>query len=93
MDYTNPEHLNRMLRPAAIFGLIVLAFVFLTSLGCIMLFRYAAFGEISWEGLSAFIVGVVGPIVQHFQNRHALYKYGRIAPTPEGGLVNNVALT
>lgn len=99
MDFTNPDFLNKALRPWVIAALAMLAFAFLAALGAIMLFRYAAFGEISWEGLAAFITGVLGPVVRHFENRNGLYKLGRlVAPggqapdVPGGGLVNGQAI-
>lgn len=93
--------LNRALRPSSIAVLLLVGALFLFGLGSIMLYRYAAFGEIDWQGLAAFCSMILLPILQHFQNRHALYKYGRLsadrpldspAPSPSGGLVNNQAI-
>lgn len=66
------DALNANLRPLTIYALVALGVAFFGALGSILLYRYAAHGEISWEGLTAFMVGVVGPVVQHFQNRNGL---------------------
>lgn len=72
------ELLNRALRPSSIAALIAVGVIFLLGLGSILLYRYAAFGEIDWQGLTAFLLGVIVPYLQHAQNRHDLYKTGRI---------------
>lgn len=96
--------LNRALRPSSIALIVLVAVLFLAGLGSIMLFRYAVFGEIDWQGLAAFCTMVLLPVLQHAQNRHQLYKDGRLTadrplaqspptePSPSGGLVNNAAI-
>jgi hypothetical protein len=97
------ELLNRALRPSSIAALIVVAVLFLASLGAIMLFRYAVHGEIDWQGLAAFCSLVLVPWLQHAQNRHVEKRAGvtdrPLAPAPSGsershtgGLVNNEAI-
>lgn len=83
--------LNQALRPSSIAALMAVGLVFLLGLASIMLYRYAAFGEIDWAGLTAFLVGVIGPVMQHFQNRHDLKV--RALHAPQGpSYVNPAAL-
>lgn len=92
------ELLNRALRPSAIAALVAAAVFFLFGLGAIMLYRYAVFGEIDWQGLAAFCSLVLLPYMQHAQNRSTEKRAG-VADRPlaqgpghEGPLVNNAAL-
>ena len=88
--------LNRALRPGTIAGLAAAAVLFLFGLASIMLYRYAFFGELDWQGFAAFGSMVLLPMLQHFQNRHTIKRDAanadnlRNAPRPP--LVNNDAL-
>lgn len=90
MSEANIDLLNKALRPGTIWILAVIAGLFLLGLGGIMLFRYAVFGEIDWQGLTAFLVGVLFPIMQHYQNRH-LERRDELNGSG-GGLINNQAI-
>lgn len=83
--------INRALRPSSIAALMAVGLVFLLGLALIMLYRYAVFGEIDWAGLTAFLAGVLGPAMQHFQNRHDIKV--RALHAPQGpSYVNPAAL-
>lgn len=91
--------LNRALRPATVAAIIAAAVCFLFGLGVIMLYRYATFGEIDWQGLVAFCSLVLPLVMQHFQNRHVEKRAGvadrPLAPGPSGelgGSLTNAAL-
>ncbi len=62
--------LNRALRPAAIAAIAAAAVFFLFGLAAVMLYRFAAHGELDLQGLAAFGSLVLLPTMQHFQNRH-----------------------
>ncbi len=90
------ELLNRALRPGAIAALIVAGVLFLMGLGGIMLFRYAAFGQIDWQGLAAFCSMVLIPTIKWMNDRHVEKRSGvasGYAPAPTGGLVNTAAIS
>ncbi len=87
------ELLNRALRPSSIAALVFVGLIFLLGLGSIMLYRYAAFGEIDWAGLAAFCSMVLIPMLQHAHNRTHEKRAGvpdrPLAPSlPHGGLTN-----
>ena len=83
--------LNRALRPATIAAIVAAAVFFLFGLAAIMLYRYAAFGEIDWQGFAAFGSMFLLPVMQHFQNRHSERRdeIARTQPTPP---LTNVAV-
>ena len=74
--------LNRALRPLTVYALMFCGVVFLLGLGVIMLFRYANFGEIDWQGLVAFLGFITTFGVQHFQNRHQIKRDQVLINTP-----------
>lgn len=92
MSQESIDLLNKALRPWMIGALCGLAFLFMTAMGGIMLFRYAVFGEINLEGLATFVVAVVGPIVKHFNDRAKLYQSGRLVAPELPPMVNPAAL-
>lgn len=89
----NVELLNRSLRPGAMAAIVAAAVFFLFGLAAIMLYRYAAFGEIDWQGLAAFCSLVLAPWMQHAQNRSTEKRAGVADRSPTGGLINNAALS
>lgn len=91
MDQARIDLMNAALRPTSIGLLVAVGALFLVALGTIMLVRYAIHGEIDWAGITAFMVGVVGPVVQHFQNRHDL-KIRELGARVGGVYVNPEAL-
>ena len=78
------ETFNRLVRPGSAALFAFAGFVFLFGLGAIMLYRYASFGELDWQGLTAFVVGVLFPYMQHAQNRSTERRQG-VAPTAPFG--------
>lgn len=74
--------LNRALRPMAIAGIAAAAIFFLFGLAAILLYRFATFGEIDFQGLAAFGSLVLLPVMQHFQNRHQIKRDQVLINTP-----------